>query len=88
MQAILRGLKRRNQTTGDVPLLIRTSGTGTFATPANGMFARDLVYNDADPEQISTLPLEAFNRSVDVLVEAADKEGEHFRQFSVKKCGF
>lgn len=40
------------------------------------MFARDLIYNDEDSDQIGTLPLQAFNRSVDVLVDAADKEGK------------
>lgn len=39
------------------------------------MFSRDLVYDDSNPEQIETLPLEAQHRPVDVRIVAADKEG-------------
>ena len=44
-------------------------------TEAKGMYPRELVYDDADPAQIETLPLEAQHRPVDVRIVQADKEG-------------
>ena len=40
------------------------------------MFPRDLVYDDNNPDQIETLPLDAQHRPVDTLIVEADKEGE------------
>lgn len=74
MQAILRGLKKRHAS-GDLPIIIHTSGTGVFISQANGMFASNDVYDDSKPEHFEALPHEALHRSVDELVVAADKEG-------------
>ncbi|KIP10517.1 hypothetical protein PHLGIDRAFT_232441 [Phlebiopsis gigantea 11061_1 CR5-6] len=74
IQAILRGLKKRHAT-GDLPILIHTSGTGVFLSHANGLHGDAVVFDDNKPEQFEALPHEALHRSVDELVIAADKEG-------------
>ncbi|KAI0073995.1 NAD(P)-binding protein [Panus rudis PR-1116 ss-1] len=74
-QAILRGLKKRHETTGDVPILIHTSGTGTFTDNAKGLYASDTIWDDANPAQIETLPDNAVHRHVDLPITRADEEG-------------
>ncbi|KAI0077637.1 NAD-P-binding protein [Panus rudis PR-1116 ss-1] len=74
-QAILRGLKKRHETTGDVPILIHTSGTGTFADDAKGLYNSDTIWDDANPDQIETLPDNAPHRNVDLPIVKADQEG-------------
>ncbi|EED78581.1 predicted protein [Postia placenta Mad-698-R] len=66
MEAILRGLRKRHASTGDLPILIHTSGTGVIATPAKGMFASDLIYSDTDVAQIKSIPPPALHRNVDL----------------------
>ncbi|KAF9807202.1 hypothetical protein IEO21_08317 [Rhodonia placenta] len=75
MEAILRGLRKRHASTGDLPILIHTSGTGVIATPAKGMFASDLIYSDTDVAQIKSIPPTALHRNVDLTVIDADEQG-------------
>lgn len=84
IEAILRGLKTR-RASGDYPILIHTSGTGVFVTEAKGMYPRELVYDDTDPAQIETLPLEAQHRPVDLRIVQADKEG-YVRTYIILPC--
>ncbi|KAJ8072715.1 hypothetical protein PM082_016274 [Marasmius tenuissimus] len=74
-KATLKGLKKRFEETGKQPILINTSGTGTLADDAAGMYTTDTVYDDADPDQIETLPYTKIHRNVDLEIVAADKEG-------------
>ncbi|KAL4243713.1 NAD(P)-dependent Metabolic Enzyme [Abortiporus biennis] len=74
-KAILRRLKRRHETTGDVPILLHTSGTGTILADDRGMAITGEIYDDLNPDQIETLPPKALHRHVDLEVVAADKEG-------------
>lgn len=74
-QAVLRGLKKRHITTGDVPILIHTSGTGVLVTDDRGAFATETIYNDLNVEQIESLPPTALHRDVDLAVVEADQEG-------------
>ncbi|KAF8438924.1 hypothetical protein L210DRAFT_3646462 [Boletus edulis BED1] len=74
-EAILRGLKKRHETTGTVPILVHTSGTGVLIDKAKGMYAYDTIWDDADPDQLETLPDTQLHRNVDLLVVAADKQG-------------
>ncbi|KAI0789838.1 NAD(P)-binding protein [Abortiporus biennis] len=74
-RAILRGLKRRHETTGDVPILLHTSGTATFLYDDRGAAPTGEVYDDLNAQQIETLSPEALHRHVDLEVVAADKEG-------------
>jgi len=43
MKAVLGGMKRRKAKTGEVPLLIHTSGTGVLVDDARGMYAGETV---------------------------------------------
>ncbi|KAI9461371.1 hypothetical protein HD554DRAFT_2041450 [Boletus coccyginus] len=74
-EAILRGLKKRHEVTGTVPVLIHTSGTGVLIDNAKGMYAYDTIWDDANPDQLETLPDTQPHRNVDLLVVAADKQG-------------
>ncbi|KII89891.1 hypothetical protein PLICRDRAFT_174707 [Plicaturopsis crispa FD-325 SS-3] len=72
--AILRGLKKRYQATGKKSALIHTSGTGILADNAAGLYAGDVVYNDADPASIASIPNQS-HRALDLSIEAADTAG-------------
>ncbi|KAI0360215.1 NAD-P-binding protein [Trametes cingulata] len=74
-KAILKGLKQRHEKTGDLPLLIHTSGAGEFLDQASGEYVSETVYSDLNIEQIEALPPTALHRPVDLLVVAADAEG-------------
>jgi len=75
IQAILRGLRKRHATVGDLPTLIHTSGTGVISTPAKGMFASDTIYSDLNVDQIKSIPPEAFHREIDLAVVDANEKG-------------
>ncbi|KAF9240417.1 hypothetical protein BU15DRAFT_45759 [Melanogaster broomeanus] len=74
-EAILKGLKKRHQATGTVPILIHTSGTGVLVDNAEGMYAYDTIWDDMNPDQLETLPDTQLHRNVDLMVIAADNEG-------------
>ncbi|KAK7690487.1 hypothetical protein QCA50_005585 [Cerrena zonata] len=76
VRAIIRGLKRRHDATGDIPIYIHTSGTGVLSDHANGIQKSELIYNDLDPDQIESIPLSAPHRQIDIEVVDADKAGE------------
>ncbi|KAG6868177.1 hypothetical protein C0993_006613 [Termitomyces sp. T159_Od127] len=67
IQAILRGLKMRHETTGTVPILIHTSGTGVLGDKALGAYLSDTIYDDANPEQIGSLPVTQPHRTYIIL---------------------
>ncbi|KAI0806131.1 NAD-P-binding protein [Irpex lacteus] len=76
--AFLSGFRTRHEKTGDVPILIHTSGTGVFmfAAPNTGLVAADRVFSDDDPKDIdSATPDSALHRNVDLVVLKADEEG-------------
>ncbi|KAL1940279.1 hypothetical protein VTO73DRAFT_9231 [Trametes versicolor] len=75
INAILGGLKARHEKTGDLPLLIHTSGTGELMDDARGAYASDKVYSDLDIAGIEALPPTAIHRPVDLAVVAADVAG-------------
>jgi nucleoside-diphosphate-sugar epimerase len=77
MKAILKGLKTRHDTgtTGNVPTLIHTSGTGVLIDHAKGMFAYDTIYSDNDIEQIESIAPTQPHRNVDLEIVEADGEG-------------
>ncbi|KAI0767998.1 NAD-P-binding protein [Trametes elegans] len=74
-KAILSGLKRRHEKTGDLPLLIHTSGTGEFADYLGGEAVSEKIYSDLDIPALEALPPTALHRPVDLLIVAADGEG-------------
>ncbi|KAI0783871.1 NAD-P-binding protein [Irpex lacteus] len=76
--AFLAGLKNRHTKTGDVPILIHTSGTGllTFDASTKGLGISEKIWNDDDPDDIEqNIPPTAFHRNVDLPIVNADKEG-------------
>ncbi|KAA1475297.1 NAD(P)-binding protein [Dentipellis sp. KUC8613] len=73
--AIFRGIKKRHETTGEVPILIHTSGTGLLTDTAKGDRTTDVIYYDSDADQIESLPDTQFHRNVDLEVIALDKGG-------------
>ncbi|KAF8066914.1 NAD(P)-binding protein [Lyophyllum atratum] len=74
-QATLKGLKNRYNATGNVPILIHTSGTGVLADNAAGAYPVEIIYDDTNPDQIETLAPSQIHRNVDLEIVAADKEG-------------
>jgi len=75
MQAILRGMRKRHATIGDLPTLIHTSGTGVISSDDRGEFATETVYDDLNVDQIESLPPTAFHRNVDLAILEADQQG-------------
>ncbi|KAF9069206.1 NAD-P-binding protein [Rhodocollybia butyracea] len=71
----LQGLKKRFEETGKQPIFINTSGTGVLTDGAGGMYASDIIWDDADPEQMATLQPNQPHRPVDLKVLEADAEG-------------
>ncbi|KAG6820934.1 hypothetical protein H0H93_009170 [Arthromyces matolae] len=74
-QAFLKGLNNRFKATGNVPILIHTSGTGVLADKAGGGFPGTTIYDDTDPDQIETLDPSQPHRPVDLEIVKADREG-------------
>ncbi|KAH7886781.1 hypothetical protein F5I97DRAFT_1049861 [Phlebopus sp. FC_14] len=74
-EAILRGLKKRHEKSGKVPILIHTSGTGVLADNAQGNYTYDTIWDDMNPDQLDTLPDTQPHRNVDLRIVAADGEG-------------
>ncbi|KAJ6472918.1 hypothetical protein C8R47DRAFT_1053987 [Mycena vitilis] len=74
-ESILRGLKKRSDTTGNKPTLIHLSGTGCLGDGAKGMFASQKVYKDTDLAALEALPDTASHRNVDLAIIAADVQG-------------
>ncbi|KAF8199609.1 hypothetical protein BJ912DRAFT_1139672 [Pholiota molesta] len=73
--ATLKGLKKRHETTGQVPILIHTSGTGVLADDARGEYSTNVIYDDANPDQIESLADTQLHRNVDLPIVNADREG-------------
>ncbi|KAF9266639.1 NAD(P)-binding protein [Marasmius fiardii PR-910] len=71
----LKDCKKRFEGTGKPPVFIHTSGTGVLADNAAGKYVTDTIYNDADADQIETLPATQIHRNVDLEILGADKEG-------------
>lgn len=59
---------------------------GVLADDATGDHATETIYDDADPDQIETLPEAQIHRNVDLELLRADKEGIFF--FVVGSCLF
>ncbi|EKM80125.1 hypothetical protein AGABI1DRAFT_57587 [Agaricus bisporus var. burnettii JB137-S8] len=74
-KSMLRGFKRGFQKTGKPSTFIHTSGTGVLVDDAAGLRTTDVIWNDADPDQIEQLPPTAPHRDVDLEILQADKEG-------------
>ncbi|KAF5359799.1 hypothetical protein D9756_003346 [Leucocoprinus leucothites] len=72
---MLRGFKKKFQATGKAPIFIHTTGTGVLADDAAGLKASDVIWDDANPDQIEQLPLAAPHRDVDLEIVQADEEG-------------
>lgn len=69
--AMLKGLRNRHTTTGDLPIFIHTSGTGLLTYKA-----ADRIYDDSDADDIEkTFPEEAPHHNVDLAIVRADQEG-------------
>jgi len=74
-ESILRGLKKRFETTGIKPVLIHMSGTGCLGDRAKGEFSSQTIYNDMDIAQVETLPATQPHRIVDLAIVDADRQG-------------
>ncbi|EIN10832.1 NAD(P)-binding protein [Punctularia strigosozonata HHB-11173 SS5] len=74
-QAILAGLKFRHEKTGNIPILIHTSGTGVLSDNAEGQRSTDIVYHDSDVLQMASLAPTQIHRDVDLAILDADAAG-------------
>ncbi|CDO74492.1 hypothetical protein BN946_scf184979.g47 [Trametes cinnabarina] len=80
--AILKGMKNRQEKTGDQPHLIHTSGAAMFVDRLRGE-VNSTVYSDIDLSAIEALPENAFNRPAELLVIDADEKGKYVRTYIV-----
>ncbi|KAI0719155.1 NAD(P)-binding protein [Cerioporus squamosus] len=76
IRAILNGMKKRHNKTGETPVLIHTSGTGVLTDDARGEYVSETVYSDLNVQQIKSIPETAVHRNVDLRVVKADNN--HF----------
>ncbi|KAG6379926.1 hypothetical protein JVT61DRAFT_10493 [Boletus reticuloceps] len=74
-EAILRGLKKRYDVTGTIPIFVHTSGTDILNDNAEGMYSSDTIWDDTDLDQLMRLPDTDPHRLTDPLVIAADEDG-------------
>ncbi|KAF7349072.1 NmrA domain-containing protein [Mycena venus] len=74
-ESILRGLKKRFETTGLKPTLLHMSGLGCLGDDAKGMFSSSTIYKDTDIAQIEALPATQLHRNVDLAIVDADMQG-------------
>ncbi|KAG6815306.1 hypothetical protein H0H87_003106, partial [Tephrocybe sp. NHM501043] len=74
-QSILKGLENRFKASGNVPILIHTSGTGVLVDNAAGAFPGETIYDDANPTQIETLESTQPHRPVDLEIVQGDAAG-------------
>ncbi|KAI0682657.1 hypothetical protein C8T65DRAFT_596423, partial [Cerioporus squamosus] len=75
LKAILAGLKRRHEKTGDVPHLIHTSGAALIADTARGAYLASNIWSDLDVAALDALPPTAPHHAADLLVVRADEDG-------------
>ncbi|KAH9933410.1 uncharacterized protein B0H18DRAFT_644511 [Fomitopsis serialis] len=73
--ALLKGVRKAYETTGQPPIVIHTSGTGEIAESAEGKYATETVYSDLNIDQLKSIPPTAFHRNVDLAVIGADEQG-------------
>ncbi|GAW05240.1 NAD(P)-binding protein [Lentinula edodes] len=71
----LQGLRKRFEETGKKSIFINTSGTGVLSDNAAGMYPTDIIWDDANPDQIATLKPTQPHRPVDLKIVGADAEG-------------
>ncbi|TFK78447.1 NAD-P-binding protein [Polyporus arcularius HHB13444] len=83
LKAILAGLKRRHEKTGDVPHLIHTSGAGVVADDARGAYLASHIYSDLDVAALDALPPTAPAHAADLLLVKADEDG-YARTYIIK----
>ncbi|KAK7043121.1 hypothetical protein VNI00_008475 [Paramarasmius palmivorus] len=74
-EAILAGLKKRYETTGERPILIHTSGAANLIDNSDGDHPSDFIYDDDNAAQIESIPLNNPHRHVDTRIAAAGQEG-------------
>ncbi|KAL1944844.1 hypothetical protein VTO73DRAFT_2464 [Trametes versicolor] len=74
-KALLSGLRKRHANTGDLPILIHTSGASVVTDDARGEYAAGTVYSDLDVELLKSIPATNLHRNVDLLVLEADTQG-------------
>jgi hypothetical protein len=58
---------------------------GVLVDDAHGLKPTDVIYDDANPDQIETLPPTQPHRPVDLEIVQADKEGESL-PYKVDEC--
>ncbi|KAF9557928.1 NAD-binding protein [Agrocybe pediades] len=71
--ATLKGMKKRHDETGSVPILIHT--VGFLIDDAKGLYATETIYDDLKPDQINALPDTQFHRNIDLEILRADEAG-------------
>jgi len=75
-KAFLSGLKKRAQHSSVKPIYIHVSGTGCLCDKANGQFASDKIFDDANRADVhDSIPVTAWHRNVDLLIFEAGKTG-------------
>ncbi|KAF5368032.1 hypothetical protein D9758_004335 [Tetrapyrgos nigripes] len=84
-EGTLAGLKKRFESTGKKPILINTSGTGVLIDDARGMYPGTTIYDDADPDQMESLPESQPHRPVDLKILVGDKEN-YVRAYIILPC--
>lgn len=72
-KAIVAGLKRRYEKTGEKGRLLQTSGTGILADDFRGAKASEQIYSDKETDRLNALPASQPHRHVDIyLIDNSD----------------
>ncbi|KAF5358818.1 hypothetical protein D9758_008565 [Tetrapyrgos nigripes] len=71
----IKGLKKHFEETGKQAFFIQTSGAGVYLQLTDKMSETDVIYDDANPDQIETLAPTQPHRNVDLKILDAEKEG-------------
>ncbi|KAF9258825.1 NAD-P-binding protein [Marasmius fiardii PR-910] len=76
VEGVMKGLKRRFETTGKLPIFIHTSGTGVLWDKSKeGGAEGTTIWNDENVAQLDKIHPEAPHRPSELKVLAADQEG-------------
>ena len=78
-KSIVSGLNKRTNVTGKPVIYIHTSGTGVLAEDVRGKKGSNTVYNDLDPNQINSLPIDQIHRNVDLFVINSAQANPHLK---------
>lgn len=76
-RAVIGGMKAHKEATGQIPILLHTSGTGVLVVDSKGQAptSSDPIYDDSNVSQLKSIPKDAPHREGDLQILEADAKG-------------